>query len=106
MVTKVENKKGFIRYAIVQYKVGNKFQDFNLPPHGNDRRRERESYVRTKATVMERIKRTGEKEAPKRIIRDLQGPTGVTELESHSDIPRDRQQVYNALKKVPGRIRS
>ena len=106
IVSKVEHDGSYLRYAIVQYKVGDKCRHFSLLPHGNDRRDDKEPYLRTKPSIMEKIKSKGKNESAKRVIRHLQGSDGVTGVESPREIPRDRQQVYNALKKVPGRIKS
>lgn len=55
---------------------------------------------------MDKIKSEGKKESAKGVIRHLQGSHGVSAVDSPSEIPRDRQQVYNAFKKVPGRVKN
>lgn len=106
IVSKVEHDGSYLHYAIVQYKVGDKCRHFSLLLHGNDRREDKEPYLRTKPSIMEKIKSKGKNESAKRVIRHLQGSDSVSAVESPREIPRDRQQVYNALKKVPGRIKS
>ena len=106
IVSKVEHDGSFLRYAIVQYKVGDNCHHLSLLPHGNDRREDKEPYLRTKPSVMDKIRSKGKNESAKSVIRHLQGSDGVSAVESPREIPRDRQQVYNALKKVPGRIKS
>jgi len=102
----VEHDCSYLRYAIVQYKVGDKCRHVSLSLHGNDRREDKEPYLQTKPSIMEKIKSKGKNESAKHVIRHLQGSDGVSALESPQEIPRDCQQVYNALKKVPGRIKS
>ena len=106
IVAKVEHDGSFLRYGIVQYKIGDNCHQLSLAPHGNDKRKDKEPHLRTKPSVIEQIKSKGKGESAKKIIRQLQGPHGVIEIKSPRDIPRDGQQVYNALKKVPGRVKS
>ena len=78
IVSKVEHDGSFLRYAIVQYKVGDNCHLLSLLPHGNDRREDKEPYLRTKPSVMDKIRSKGKDESAKRVIWHPQGSEGVS----------------------------
>ena len=109
MIAKVEHQGNFLRFAIVQYTV-------NMTPdeakavfanQGIEKKRSSAPQVRTKPSVLERMREMGNKSSAKQIINKIQKEAGgVISISSPSDIPRDRQQVYNQLRKVEGRKKS
>ena len=101
-VVKIEHQKDFLRYAIVQYKVTGDVSGISLCPHGNSKER-KQPFLRTKPSVLEKMKKLGYSNTPKQVIRQVQCAAGGSdEFASLSDTPRDRQQMYNVLKKVSG----
>lgn len=109
IVTKVRDQgKGELgRYAIIQYKVTEKAKElFTRKSHGNAKVRE-EGYIRTKPSVISKIKLYAKETAPKHVVTKVQSEAGgVCNFQSVSDIPRNRKQVYNQASKIPNRIRS
>ena len=59
IVTKVEHDGSFLRYAIVQYKIGDNYHQLSLAPHGNDKKKDEEPHLRTKPSVIEKNKEQG-----------------------------------------------
>ena len=109
IVTKVrdQSKESLGRYAIIQYKVTGKAKElFSRKKHGNAKRH-KEGYIRTKPSVLSKMKMYAEERAPKHVITKVQSEAGgVRNAPSVSDIPRNRKQVYNLASKIPNRIRS
>ena len=105
IVTKVKDGEDFMRYAVLQYIQSRKEKGGALPSHGNSKKAKEEHY-RTKVSVIEKIKHLGERRSPKDVILQMQNDIGgVLSLETPSDLPRDRRQVYNALSKVPRKMK-
>ena len=106
MIAKVEHERKFMRFAVVQYTVKMTPEEGKLhlsKPYGGSRRSS-EPHVRTKPSVLEGIRQMGQKSSAKQIITEIEKKAGgVFSVVSLSDIPRDRQQVYNQLRRVDGR---
>ena len=106
MIAKVEHEDKFLRLAVVQYTVKMTPKEAQLllsKPYGNSRSSS-EPHVRTKPSVLEGIREMSHKGSAKQIISEIEKKAGgVVSVVSPSDIPRDRQQVYNQLRKVEGR---
>ena len=103
---KIEHQKDFLRYTIVQYKVSDDISDITLLPRGNSKKR-KDPFVRTKPTVLEKMRKLGASNTPKHVIRKVHCAAGGSEeIASPNDIPRDRQQMYNVLKKVRGKLKN
>ena len=92
------------KYAMVQYKVdgeGNGLsvhQEFQKS-HGNSKTGE--PYIPTFKSVLQNIKDQAPSKRPKQIINNIiKDAGGMFEMESVSSVPRNRRQVYNAIKNV------
>ena len=108
MIAKVEHEEKFLQFAVVQYTVNMSCDEakmlFATPANSRKRGRPSVPQVRTKPSVLERMREMGSKSSAKQIINNIQNELGgVVSISSPSDIPRDRQQVYNQLRKVEGR---
>lgn len=107
MIAKVEHEEKFLQFAIVQYTVNMSDEAkmlFATPASSRKRSRPSVPQVRTKSSVLERMREMGSKSSAKQIINNIQNELGgVVSISSPSDIPRDRQQVYYQLRKVEGR---
>ena len=104
-VVKVQDGSEFMRYAILQYKVGKLNSTATPAPHGNSKKQS-DPHYKTKPSIIEKIKTLGKVMTPKEIVANIQSDAGgAIGLQSPSDIPRDRRQVYNALQKVPGKLK-
>lgn len=106
MIVKVERDETFLRLAVVQYIVNTSDTSaiFNRP-YGN--RDSAEPHQRTKPSVLAKIRKIGSTGSAKRIISQIESDSGdITTIPSASYLPRDRQQVYNQLKKVDGRTKT
>lgn len=74
--------------------------------HGN-RRLRIEPHVRTKPSVLKKIHSMGSSYSAKHIIQEIEKEAGgLAVISSLSLISRDRQQIYNQLNKVKGRVKS
>ena len=74
--------------------------------HGNSRRGN-ECFIRTKPSVLQSLKKYGKSMAPKQLITAIQNDAGgVYGMSSPSDVIRNRNQVYNNIRSIPGRIKS
>lgn len=107
IITKVEENNALLHFAVVQYIVKTK-DTSNLfeKPHGCSKK-SKEPYIRTKPSVMEKIRELGQKGSAKQIISAMEKQAGdVSCVSSPSYLPRDRNQVYHQVSKVEGRIRS
>ena len=106
MIAKVEHEGNFMRFAVVQYTVKMTPEEAKLilsKPYGGCQRSS-EPHVRTKPSILEGIRKMGHKSSAKQIISEIEKKAGgVVSVVSPSDIPRDRQQVYNQLRRVEGR---
>lgn len=106
MIAKVEHESKFMRFAVVQYTVKMTPEEAKIllsKPYGGSRRSS-EPHVRTKPSVLEGIRKMGQKSSAKQIISEIEKKAGgVISVVSPSDIARDRQQVYNQLRRVDGR---
>lgn len=106
MIAKVEHESKFMRFAVVQYTVKMTPEEAKIllsKPYGGSRRSS-EPHVRTKPSVLEGIRKMGQKSSAKQIISEIEKKAGgVISVVSPSDIARDRQQVYNQLRRVEGR---
>ena len=109
MIAKVEHEDKFLRFAVVQYTVKMTPSEAKLllsKPYGSGRSTS-EPHVRTKPSILEGIRKLGDKNSAKQIISQIEKKAGgVVSVVSPSDIPRDRQQVYNQLRRVEGRKKS
>lgn len=94
IISKVYYKSKLCKYGLIQY-IGDR--QSILRPHGNSRKRAT-LYMRTKPSVIAKEKNLSREMPPKKVINliDKQSPQNRT---SPSDLPRDRQQVYNLKKK-------
>ncbi|KAJ7382626.1 hypothetical protein OS493_033984 [Desmophyllum pertusum] len=80
---------------------------FANPENSRKRGRPSEPKLRTKPSVLWRMREMGSKSSAKQIINNIHREVGgVVSISSPSDIPKDRQQVYNQLRKVEGRKKS
>lgn len=107
IITKVEENNALLHFAVVQYIVKTK-DTSNLfeKPHGCSKK-SKEPYIRTKPSVMEKIRELGQKGSAKQIISAMEKQAGdVSCVSSPSYLPRDRNQVYHQVSKVEGQIRS
>ena len=106
IISKVEHEDKFLHLAVVQYIVttSNTSSLFSTP-YGNAKRRE--PHQRMKPSVLTKIRDMGASQSAKHIISQLEREAeDVATISSASYLPRDRQQVYNQLKKVEGRTKS
>ena len=106
-IVKVFHKKAPLRNAIIQYKFDKKHKSMpRASGHGNNKAKE--SYYRTKPSVLSKIRDMGrQQKRPKEIVEDIQSEAGgAIGVNSPSEIPRDRRQVYNLLHRVPFRLKS
>ena len=93
MIAKVEHEGKFLRFAMVQYTV-------NMTPDGakllfSQTKRHSGTQVRTKPSVLERVRQSGDMFSAKKIINHIQKEAGgVVSIWSPSNFSRDRQQVY------------
>ena len=106
IISKVEHEDKFLRLAVVQYIVTTSdTSSLFSTPYGNGKRRQ--PHQRTKPSVLAKIRDMGASQSAKHIISQLEREAGdVATISSASYLPRDRQQVYNQLKKVEGRTKS
>ena len=89
------------RYGIIQY-TGNIVPH---TPHGNSKGKE--PYIRTKLSVIKKVKQMGKSMSAKRVIHALDRDAGgAVSLSSPSDVLRDRQQAYNIFRHIDGKIKS
>ena len=101
MIAKVEHGGKFLQFAIVQYTV-------NMTPDEakllfSQTKRHLGTQVRSKPSVLERLRQLGDMYSAKKIINHIQKEEGgVVSISSPSDFARDRQQVYNQLRHVEG----
>ena len=96
-----------MRFALVHYIVKTKDAS-NLfeKPHGCSKKN-KEAYIRTKPSVLHKIKELGQKGSAKEIISEMEKQAGgVTSVSSPSYLPRDCNQVDHQIRKVEGRIKS
>ena len=84
-----------VKYAVVQYLFEDGIEiPVILPPHGNCKNKST-PYCRTQKSTLERIKT--QKGKPKDVVRSLHDEAGGSlGAFSASELPRNRQQVYNA----------
>jgi hypothetical protein len=100
IVSKIYCQSKIQRFAVIQY-LGSTVMH---KPHGNSKKSEQ--YVRTKPSVMERIKSKIQSK-PKEIIKDVEMEVGgPMSLISEGDAIRDRRQVYNIKSKAPQKHKS
>ena len=103
---KVVYEGNFMRFPVVQYAVKMTPGEAKLilsKPYGGPQRSS-EAHVRTKPSILEEIRKMGHKSSVKQIISEIEKKAGgIVSVVSPSDIPRDRQQVYNQLRRVEGR---
>ena len=75
-----------------------------IPAHGNSRDRSF-TYIRTKPSVKDKMKELSQNKALKQVInildRDSGGPCNAKSL---SDMPANRQQVYNVNRGIDGHV--
>ena len=99
-------------FALILYNIigpnGNKHLNLSHNPfltsHGNST--SQEIYIRTKPTIRERIMELGAFMRPKQIIRKVvQEAGGLISATTPSDLPRDRNQVYNLSRGIENRKR-
>ena len=104
IVTKIQAEEQLLRFAIIQYKVSAERNEIQSS-HGNSKKL-KEPYFRTRPSVLDQVRHLGKHHPAKAIISLIQEEAGgAVEIDSPSDIPRDRRQVYNALQKVPGKLK-
>lgn len=102
MIAKVEHEDKFLRLAVMQYTVEMTPQEAKMllsKPYGSSQSTW-EPHVRTKSSVLQEIRKMSHKSSAKRISSETEKEGGVVSVVSPSDIPKDRQQVYNQLRKV------
>lgn len=106
IIVKVECNDKFLRLAVVQYIVNTSDTSVIFKrPYGN--RNSSEPFQRTKPSVLAKIRKIGSSGSAKHIISQIESDSGdIATIPSASYLPRDRQQVYNQLKKVDGRTKS
>lgn len=106
IIVKVEHEGKFLRLAVVQYIVDTSdTSDIFQRPYGNSN--SSDPHQRTKPSVLAMIRKIGSAGSAKHIISQIESEAGdITTIPSASHLPRDRQQVYNQLKKVEGRTKS
>ncbi len=111
-VTKFEKEDASMtRYAIVAYKVSGSEELCNtelgkqlIRRRHKNQKKSNETCVRTKPSVLSKVKQLGSHTRPKEIVTALEKEAGgLIELSSRSDIPRNRMQVCNKLREIPGR---
>lgn len=107
MVSKVECADKYIHLALIQYLVKtNDVGQIFKTSHGIDKKKS-EPYIRTKPSVLDHSRRIGKKGNTKNIINQIESMAGdIMCISSPSDLPRHRQQIYNVLRKVEGRVKS
>ena len=106
VIYKVENKGVLTRYAIVQYKASGDVTDLFLKSHGNSKKKD-EPYYRVKPSVLLKAKEAAlRSESPKHIISLIEKESGgVLNIDSPSEMLRNREQVYNVCRGLPERKR-
>ena len=107
IIIKVVHKEELLRLAIVQYQVNIPETDLIFQkPHAN-RQVRIEPHVRTKPSLLNRMRSMGSNHSLKHAIQELEKKAGgLSGISSPSEIPRDRQQVYNQFRKVKGHVKS
>lgn len=106
IIVKVEHEGKFLRLAVVQYIVNTSDTSATFKrPYGNSN--SSDLHQQTKPSVLAKIRKIGSTGSAKHIISQIESEAGdIATIPSASHLPRDRQQVYNQLKKVEGRTKS
>ena len=111
IITKFEDSSGMLaKYAIIRYafRLNGKYVDkVEVNPfqksHGN-LKRSKETYYRTKPSVLEKMSKYGSYLRPKQIVSAIEKEAGGSfHFGSPSDIPRDRRQVFNKVRHLENR---
>ena len=112
-ITKLQRSDGSMaRYAVISYqfsgwKNGNEVaitgpQLFQRP-HGN-LKKAKESYFRTKPSVLSKIREYGSYMRPKQVVSAIERDAGgLISISSPSDVPRNRMQVHNKVRDMANR---
>lgn len=107
IIIRVVHKEELLRFAIVQYQVNIPETDLTFQKAHGNRRLRIEPHVRTKPSLLNRMRSMGSSHSAKQTIQELEREAGgLSGFASPSEISRDRQQVYNQFKKVKGRVKS
>ena len=86
------------QFAFVQYTFDNKEHAVELRPHGNSKGKT--PYRRTKPSTLHLIQENANKKPASKILSEIEIHVGgVVNAKAGCDMPRNRQQVYNAKKK-------
>ena len=93
-----DNDHDTLNLALVQYCFSQGEHDIKVAPHGNSR--SGDVYIRTKPSVMTKLKAAATQSTPKRVLKfvsDEQG--GVMGASSAGSLPRCRQQIKDMRRK-------
>ena len=88
-----------LNLALVQYHFSQGEHQLMIAPHGNAR--SGQSYVRTMPSVMCKLKNEAKNKTPKRALQFVsQEAGGIMEATSAGALPRSRQQIKDARRKI------
>ena len=89
-----------LRLAFVQYSFENHEHAIQLTSHGNYKGKSPASvFRRTKPSILKRIKKDSEYKSATKVLTSIENDQGgVMNAKTGCDLPRNRQQVYNAKK--------
>ena len=105
MIAKVEHEEKFLQFAIVQYTVNMSSDEakmlFATPANSRKRSRPSVPQVRTKPSVLERMREMGSKSSAKQIINNIQNELGgAVSISSPSDIPETGNKFTTSFEKL------
>ncbi|KXJ18326.1 High affinity nerve growth factor receptor, partial [Exaiptasia diaphana] len=108
VIIKVEENNTILPLAIIQYIIKTRDPSKLFEKAHGGSTRNSSPYIRTKPSVLEKIRSLGHNQAkPKEIISEIERQAGdVRCMSSPSSIPRDRNQVYHQVRNIPGRVKS
>ena len=93
----IENKA----LLMVQYIFDGEEHEITPSPHGNSRQKQAGGYIRTKPSILKRVKEVAETSAPRgtfhRVSEERGGYLGAS---AASDLPRNRTQAKNCRAKT------
>ena len=85
---------------VIQYLFDGKEHEVTPEPHGNSRQEQAPGYIRTKPSVLERVKKVAETAGPKGTFHQVSEESGgYLRANSASDLPRNRGQAKNCRSK-------
>ena len=101
-IVTVRHGDSVVPFAIIRYEVPVGCL-ISPKPHGNSRGTQ--PFYTAKASMLQEMRSKAGKDQPKHTIQSMQQSLSSTNVPRPSEIPRNRQQVYNQNKQVPNRGR-